>query len=55
MISHSEVLWTALFIPYMECDTTKSMSFKTGNPEAAKTALDFTYLGAEVFRNARLN
>ena len=55
MISLSEVLWTALFIPYMECDTTKSMSIKTGNPDTAKTALDFTYFGAKALRNARMN
>ena len=34
------MLWTALCISYIECDTTKSMYFKTGNPEAAIGVLD---------------
>ena len=40
MVSICEILWTALFIQFMECDTTKSMYFKTGSQEAAYTALD---------------
>ena len=40
MSSVCDILWTALFISYMECDTTKSMYVNTGNPEAAITVLD---------------
>ena len=40
MNSVCEILCTALFISYMECDTTKSMYFQTVNPEAAIPVLD---------------